>query len=183
MPESAPGIEIRPAGVNLAAAILSLLVLFGVLVLAGAVVALFLTRNPLIPRVASVRIILASFDLLVLIFLCWCACTVAGLFRLRSWARYSMIVIGALDFIVFSFFCAAMLLARRNPIVIGMDAHPSPAVPFPVGAVITAFAVLYGIIALVGLWWMVYFNLSPVRTAFAAANRTSLPNPSARLTP
>jgi hypothetical protein len=37
-----------------------------------------------------------------------------------------------------------------------------------VGAIILALAGLYGIISLIGIWWLVYFNLRPVRAAFAA---------------
>jgi hypothetical protein len=187
MPESAPSIApktaSRPAGVNLSAVVLSLLILFGALVLAGSVAALFFTRNPLVPRIASVRIVLSAFDLLLLLLLCWCAWTVAGLFRLRSWARYSMLVIGVLDFLVFAVFCATMLLARRNPIVVGMDAHPNPGMPIPLGIMILTLAIIYGGIALIGLWWVVYFSLPPVRNAFAAAKMQPQPNPPARLTP
>lgn len=164
-----PDTEHRPAGVNLAAVVLSLLICFGAVCLIGSIAALFLTRNPLVPRIATVRAILAGFDLLFLLFLAWCAWTVAGLFRLRSGARYSIIAIGVLDFLVFAAFSALMFVARRNPIVIGMDAHPSPAMPFPVGAILLAFALIYAGIALIGLWWVVYFNLGPVRMAFAAA--------------
>jgi hypothetical protein len=108
--------------------------------------------------------------------------TVAGLFRLRTWARYSIIAIGTLDFIFFALLCGTMLMARRNPIVIGMDAHPNPAIPFPLGAMILALAVIYGVIALVGLWWMVYFNLRQVRLVFAPREAGSLRDASPRLT-
>jgi hypothetical protein len=183
MPESAPDTELRPAGVNIAAAVLTLLTLFGALILVGAVAALFFQRNPIVPNIGTVRIILASFDLLLLLFLCCCAWTVVGLFRLRSWARTCMLLIGGLDFVVFGIFSTLMLIARRNPLVIGMDAHPTPAMPFPLGTVILVLAILYGAIALIGLWWMVYFNLPSVRAAFAAANSISLPRSSPRLTP
>ena len=183
MPDPLPGNPPRPPGVNIAAAILSLLVLFGALVLAGAVGALFLTRNPLIPNIPTVRVILSAFDLLLLLFLGCCVWTVVGLFRLRSWARTCMQVIGGLDFLVFAIFSGLMFLAHRNPIVIGMDAHPNPSMPFPLGAVILALAVLYGLIALIGLWWVVYFSLPSVRAAFTAANAVPGPGSPARLTP
>jgi hypothetical protein len=183
MPDTATNVESKPGGISLAAAVLSLLICFGAVGLVGSIAVLFLTRNPLVPRIASVRIILASFDLLLLLFLAWCAWTVVGLFRLRLWARYSIIAIGAVDFVFFALLCATMLLARQNPIVIGMDAHPNPAMPFPLGAMILGLAVIYGAIAVIGLWWMVYFNLRPVRLAFAAAKLNSLPGGPGRLTP
>jgi hypothetical protein len=168
MPDAATKMENRPGGIGLAAAVLSLLICFGTVCLIGSIAALFLTRNPLVPHIASVRIFLSSFDLLLLLLLVWCAWTVVGLFGLRPWARYSMLIIGALDFLFFALLCALMLIARRNPIVANLDAHPSPMVPFPVGAIILALAGLYGIISLIGIWWLVYFNLRPVRAAFAA---------------
>jgi hypothetical protein len=183
MPDTATNVESRPGGINLAAGVLSLLICFGAIGLVGSIAALFLTRNPLVPRIAAVRIILASFDLLLLLFLAWCAWTVVGLFRLRSAARYSIIAIGALDFVFFALLCAMMLLARQNPIVIGMDAHPNPAMPFPLGMMLLGLAVIYGAIAVIGLWWIVYFNLRPVRLAFAAAKLNSLAGGPGRLTP
>jgi hypothetical protein len=175
MPEAAPNVDIKPAGIGLAAAVLSLLICCGAVCLAGSIAALFLTRNPLVPRIATVRVILAGFDLLLLLFLLWCAWTVLGLFRLRSWARYSIIAIGALDFIVFALLGGTMFVARRSPVVIGMDAHPSPAMPFPLGSMILALAIIYAGIAIIGVWWVVYFNLRPVRLAFAQAQPSGSP--------
>jgi hypothetical protein len=177
-----PDTEGRPGGIGMAAAVLSLLICFGAVCLIGAIGVLFL-HNPLVPRIAVVRIILASFDLIVLLFLVWSAATVVGLFRLRSWARPSIIAIGVIDFIVFAVFCGIMIRARFTPIVIGLDAHPNPAMPFPVGAMLLALAAIYGAVALIGLWWAVYFNLSPVRLAFNAAKIGLPPGTSTRLTP
>jgi hypothetical protein len=171
--------ESKPGGISLAAVVLSLLICFGAVCLIGSVAALFLTRNPLIPHIASVRIILASFDLLLLLFLVWCAWTVAGLFQLRTWARYSIVAIGALDFLVFALLSATLLFARRSPIIIGMDAHPNSAMPIPLGAMLLALALIYAAVALIGAWWMIYFNLRPVRLAFAAAKTGG----ASRLTP
>ena len=175
MPDAATKAENKPSGIGLAAAALSLLICFGTICLVGSIAALFLTRNPLVPNIAAVRIILSTFDLLLLLFLVWCAWTVVGLFGLRPWARYSILVIGALDFLFFALLCALMLIARRNPIVVSLNAHPSPAVPFPVGAVILGLAGLYGFIALIGAWWLVYFNLRPVRAAFAGNSNMGRP--------
>lgn len=178
-----PDTDDRPGGVSLAAAVLSLLICFGAVCLLGAIGALFFTRNPLVPQIAIVRIILSSFDLLFLLLLVWCAWTVVGLFRMRSWARPSIIAIGVLDFLVFAIFSALLVRARYTPIILGMDAHPSPAMPFHFGPIMLALAAVYALVALIGLWWIVYFNLRDVRLAFDAAKLNSLPGPSARLTP
>jgi hypothetical protein len=171
MPES----EHAPGGVSLAAAVLSLLVCFGAVCLIGSVAALFVTRHPLVPHFATARILFAGFDLLFLVVLVWCAWTVVGLFRLRSWARYSILVIGLLDFLFFALLCAGTIYVRFTPIVVSLDAHPSPAVPFPVGAILLSLALIYGAIALIGVWWLVYFNLRTVRLAFSGAKIDSLP--------
>ncbi|GGG92507.1 hypothetical protein [Silvibacterium dinghuense] len=166
----------RPAGVTLAAAVLSLMTLFGAVCLLSAVFALFLTRNPIVPRIAAVRAGIAGFDLVLLLFLLWCAWTIVGLFRLRPAARLSMLAIGAIDLVVFAAFAGLMLLARANPMVAGMDAHPNPAIPFPIGALLLLFALLYALFAFVGLWWLVYFNLRPVRVAFSTPHAIDTPN-------
>lgn len=167
--ENSVSTDRKPGGIGLAAAALSLMICFGAICLIGAVGALFFTRNPLVPHIPAIRIGLASFDLLLLAFLVWSACTVAGLFRLRSWARYSIMAIGAIDFVFFALLCAAMIAARFSSIVVGMGIHPTPGMPFSIGAIIDGLAVFYGLLALVGLWWLVYFSLRPVRLAFAAA--------------
>ncbi|MFT4112835.1 hypothetical protein [Silvibacterium sp.] len=158
----------RPGGITLAAIILSLMTLFGVVCLLGAIFALFLTHNPIVPRVGAVRTAIAGFDLVLLLFLLWCAWTIVGLFQLRPGARISMIAIGAIDLIVFAVFSGLMLLARVNPLVAGMDAHPNPAMPVHIGLTLLFLAFVYGVFALIGLWWLVYFNLRTVRLAFAA---------------
>jgi hypothetical protein len=170
-----PDTENRPAGVGLAAAVLSLLICFGVVCLIGAVGALFLTHNRVVPQIPTVRIILSSFDLLLLLFLAWCAWTVVGLFRMRSWARLSMVAIGFLNFLVFAVFAGLLVRARYTPIILGMDAHPNPAMPFPLGMIILALAAVYGVVAVIGLWWIIYFNRRTVRVAFEAAKLNSLP--------
>lgn len=177
MPENAINMEQKPGGIGLAAAALSLMICFGAICLIGAVGALFFTRNPLVPHIPAIRIGLALFDLLLLAFLVWSACTVAGLFRLRSWARYSMIVIGAIDFVFFALLCAAMIAARFSPFVVGMDIHPTPGMPFSIGAIVVGLAAFYGLLALVGLWWLVYFNLRSIKLAFATARESLSSSP------
>lgn len=155
----------RTGGITLAAVVLSLMTIFGAVFLLGAAALLFV-RVPLIPRIPAVRLGIAGFDGVLLLFLLWCVWTVAGLFRRRPSARISMLFIGALDLIVFALFSTLMLLARGTPLVTGLDAHPDPSIPVPIGGTLLALALLYGALAMIGLWWLIYFNLRTVRLAF-----------------
>jgi hypothetical protein len=101
----------------------------------------------------------------MLCFFLFCAWTVAGLFRMRPWARFAILAIGGLEF----FFCAlgagVMILVRNIP-------PPMPtATPAPIGmpTVFIGIAAFYGFLSLIGAWWLVYFNLAPVREAFRTA--------------
>jgi hypothetical protein len=64
-----------------------------------------------------------------------------------------------------------------------MDAHPNPAMPFPLGAMLMTLALIYGAFAMMGAWWLVYFNLRPVREAFARARLAAQTNGAQGLTP
>jgi hypothetical protein len=163
-------VESMPGGVSFAAVLLSLLTGLGAICLIGSTSVLFITRNPVVPSIPTVRILVASFDLLLLLFLACCAWTVVGLFRLRAWARHSILMIGAADFLFFTLLCVLMLLARHNPIVAAMSAHPGSGTSFPAATILLGLAVFYGLLALIGAWWLVYFNLEPVKLAFKAAN-------------
>ena len=159
----------KPGGIYLAAIVLALMAAFGLLSLAFSIVTLFLARHALAPEIPSVRIILAAVHLLMLAAVFWCFWTVIGLFRLRAWARYSIIVLGILDFLFFAALSAALAWLRGNPFVTAMDARPNPSMPFSPGMLMAGLAAFYGLLALVGVWWVVYFNLSRVRQAFAAS--------------
>ena len=99
----------------------------------------------------------------------WCFWTVVGLFRFRLWARYSMIVLGVLDFLFFASLSAGLVWLRSNPFVVAMEARPNPGMPVSPGALMIGLSAFYAVLALIGVWWVVYFNLARVRLAFAGA--------------
>ncbi len=156
----------RPAGVILAAVVLALMALAGIFgSLVSVAASLFLRNNPAIPAVPGMRAMMVVSVVVMLCFFLFCAWTVVGLFRMRAWARFAILAIGGLEF----FFCAlgagVMILVRNMP-------QPMPtATPAPIGmpAVFIGIAAFYGLLSLIGAWWLVYFNLAPVREAFRVA--------------
>lgn len=145
----------------------------GLLLTAAALIAQFVIQSPLIPRIPTVRVAAAGMDALVLALVILAVLTIIGLFRLRIWARYSIVLLGLLDFLVFAIMAIGVLVLRVRS---GMASMPIPSNPHvTVGNILFALAALYGLLALVGLWWMIYFNLESVRQIFADAE--------ARLTP
>jgi len=161
----------KPGGIYLAAIVLALMGVFGLLTLAFSIVTLFLARHAIAPTIPSVRVALALVHLLLLTAVAWCFCTVVGLFRFRKWARYSIMVLGILDFLFFLALSASLAWLHGNPFVTAMDARPHPSMPFSPGALMLGLSAFYALLALIGVWWVVYFNLARVRDCFSSRHR------------
>jgi hypothetical protein len=149
----------RPAGVIAAAVVLGLITLIGIFaMMAGLGFAIFV-RNPILPSAFRPFVIL--FDGLGLCFSLFCAWVVVDLFRMRNWARISAIIIGALIF----FFCVVagfgILAARQYAALL-----PQGPNPVNLTAIFIGLAAFYFLFSLIGVWWVVYFNLRSVRAAF-----------------
>jgi hypothetical protein len=101
----------------------------------------------------------------------WGILTTVGLFRLRRWARYSMLVIaGALALIgLFSMLAALMMFAVPMPAPASVDASQAPMVQAMTRFIVGIVAFIYGVLCAVGISWLVYFNLKKVREVFAGA--------------
>lgn len=153
-----------PVGILIAAVVLGSMAVVGLLLAVCSAYALFVANSPLIPRIPTVRMVAAGIDALILALVIQAACTIAGLSRLKVWARYSMILLGLLDFLVFGIMTAGILVGRVKS---GLAPMPIPNHPdLTLGDIMLAIAVFYVALALIGLWWMVYFNLKHVRLAF-----------------
>ncbi|MGD0860753.1 MAG: hypothetical protein ABR912_15745 [Terracidiphilus sp.] len=101
----------------------------------------------------------------------WGILTSVGLFRLRRWARYSVLIIGgglALIGLV-SLLSTLMMLAVPPPMPASVDAYQAPMVQTMTKFIFAIVAFLYGIVCAVGISWLVYFNLKRVREVFAGA--------------
>lgn len=162
-----------PAGVVVAAVILGLMAFVGLLIVAFSTFALFVARTALIPRITSVRMAAGALDALLLALVILAAFTIVGLFRLKLWARYSMILLGLLDFVVFAIMTAGVLIARVKSGMATMTLPNNPSVTL--GEILLWLAVFYAALAVIGVWWMLYFSRERMRTVFTETT--------ARLTP
>jgi len=92
----------------------------------------------------------------------WGLFTAIGLLKLKKWARISTIVY------------AALLTLFSGLAVVAMATVPLPDAPQPgqpaglsLAAMRPMIVTIYAIPLLVGIWWLVYFNLKVTRDAFA----------------
>lgn len=161
----------RPTGVTASAIILVILSFFQIVL--GLCMALggSLTHDPTSPAAALpgwVGAIMYGLCALFLLFAAWGIATAVGLHRLRRWARYSTIVIGALMTLCGLLLAAGGLAALFSPQfnaagTVGSSAHSAQ---FLVRAVFGVMELIYLAVAAVGIWWLVYFNRRRVRSAF-----------------
>lgn len=156
-----------PAGVAIAAVVLGLMSFVGLLIAAASIIAQFVMNTPLIPHIPAVRMVSAGIDAFVIALVILAVCTIIGLFRLKAWARYSVLFLGLLDLLAFSFMAIGFLIARVKwwmaPLSLPNNPH------LKVGDILLWLAIFYGILALIGVWWMIYFNAKSVRESFANA--------------
>lgn len=102
----------------------------------------------------------------------WGITTVVGLLRLKQWARISIMIQGGLVAICAGFFTMGAVLA---PIMMKSMQMPSNVNPSQMHIVFAAFALISGLIALIGVWWIVYFALRGPREAFAPTPQSLAP--------
>lgn len=156
----------RPVGIVIAASVLGVIGVLGLLSVAWSFAGVFLMHNQVLPKGSAVEATIGGVDLFFAGALLFCVWTAVGLFRLRPWARYSIITIGVLVFAFCGIISAAMFVLRHfAPTLAGMAgaAAPSP----ELGIVFVAIGLFYAASALIGVWWVVYFSLRGVRLAFA----------------
>lgn len=154
-----------PSGVIIAAVVLAVMAFIALLIAACAAYVMFATNSALIPRIPSVRMVAGGLDALIVALVILSAATIVGLFRLKIWARYSITILGLLDLLVFAFMAVGILVVRAKS---GMAALTIPNNPgLTLGEIMVGLACLYGALALIGVWWMIYFNTERIRLVFA----------------
>ncbi len=121
---------------------------------------------------------LAGSAAFFLVLAAWSIATIVGLLRLRNWARYSILIMGAL--IAFFGITSGLFIAFLPSIVAASD--PQQALPPGVmHGIIAIIALFYIAIGAVGIWWLVYFNLRSVKSYFlpyyASHYASPQPNP------
>jgi hypothetical protein len=159
----------RPLGLILSAVVLSLAVLFLLLMTAlTAAAGLFAGRQPsaaAIPHFAMFLVL--GISVFYAMLAVWAILTVIGILRLRSWARYSILVIGGGLAGIGVLLALGTILSRTM-----FAALPtrSPALdPHVMAVIFTALIALYVVIAATGIWWLIYFNLRPTRELFQSS--------------
>ncbi len=156
----------RPVSVIIAGTFLGIIALFGIAIELLALGFSIFSHSPVIPKLPGVRAMMIGVTGFELGFFVFCAWTVVGLFRLRNWARVSAVVIAG----VLAFFSALLgvgiLLGRHYAAML----PPGPASE-NVDTALVGVALFCFLFSLISIWWLVCFNLSFVRTAFAGSQR------------
>jgi hypothetical protein len=152
----------RPVGVVLAAIVLGAIALLGILFAGAGVVASIFVHSPVIPKLPGLRAVMIGSTALELSFFVFCAWTAVALVRLRPWARIAVLIVGGLVFFFSACGGFGMLLARHYAALL-------PAGPGAADAqmVLMGMVAFFFLLSLVGVWWLIYFNLGSVRAAFA----------------
>jgi hypothetical protein len=97
----------------------------------------------------------------------WGIWTAIGIFRRRGWARVSIVVFAALlTFIGAS--ASLVILFMPFPAQGGVS-------PRMMDAARWGIAGFYGVLAVIGVWWLVLFNLGSTKEYFAQASPSELP--------
>jgi hypothetical protein len=101
----------------------------------------------------------------------WGIVTAIGLFRVRRWARYSILIIGGGMALIGFVSVLVMIPLMFVPLPVPPSADPSQAaITHTVTSVVfAAMAFFYAIPLAIGAWWLVYFNRKRVRDYFNAA--------------
>jgi uncharacterized membrane protein (DUF2068 family) len=99
----------------------------------------------------------------------WGILTAIGLFRLRRWARYSVLVIGGILALFSLVYMLLMLVLMMVPLpgAAGMDASQVHSAQTMERVVLGVIALLHAILCAIGVFWLVYFNKKRVRDIFA----------------
>ena len=169
----------RPAGVIVSAIVLALLSLFQILLSLGMALSAVVAQNKslthgtgagmAIPPPAWMAAFSYGSCACFLLLAGWDIVTMIGMFRLRRWARYSILIIGgglaAIGLLSALGLLAA--LAMPMPATPGMDATQAHSLQTAARVGVAVIAVLFAAMMAIGVWWLVYFNLKSVRAAFA----------------
>jgi hypothetical protein len=154
----------RPVGVVLAAIVLALFTCLGVLSGIASFLTPILVHPPQLEQYRVIEVTQITFGILLLLLCALCGWMVVGLFRVKRWARVGMIVLGAVVAVI-SFPSAVLYFVLAfvpMPIPQGSPTI-APAMMKLVFFGLAGFSLLF---TLIGVWWLVYFNLRSVRALF-----------------
>jgi hypothetical protein len=149
----------RPVPVILTAILLGLFAV-QIAITMAAMGVVFLPSHPQ-PFIGFLGILLSCAGAVV-----WLIWTLVGLIRLRSWARYSILVIAGL--MVFYGASCAIKAAR---LIFTSD---QPGAKLEQSGPFFIWVAIYALFTAIGLAQLVYYNLAKTRTLFLARRRTSV---------
>jgi hypothetical protein len=161
----------RPVGLILSAVVLSLAALFLLLMTALMVFAGVFARNQ--PSISAAPHFVTYLMLALSVFYAalsvWAILTVIGILRLRSWGRYSILIIGgglsALGLLAALFTLVGRTMSATQP--------AQPIDPHIMSVLFLFLTLFYLFLAAIGIWWLVYFNLRSIRDLFANPSQLS----------
>ncbi len=167
----------RPAGVTIAA-----VAVFIGCALTLLSVALMIFAFALMPATDSTPAFTRGAGLIMAIFMlgfaAWGIATGISLLQLREWARISMIVFSGL-LLVMAVPGLIMMLVIPLPTPPASALPPGEAMP-PLAHLMTVvrigMAVFYALLALLGGWWLYFFNSRPIREIFRGGVTTPSSN-------
>jgi uncharacterized membrane protein (DUF2068 family) len=171
----------RPAGVIVSAVLLLLGSLFQLLgavfmalsgVLVGKIPAGGLPgSSPAPPMPGWMPVFMFALSAICVALAAWGIATTVGLFRMRRWARYSVLVIGGglVLLNLFPLLSMAVLVVAPLPVPPSVDASQVPMAHAVTRGIFAVMAIFYAALCAIGVWWLAYFNLKRVREVFAGA--------------
>ena len=123
------------------------------------------------PIAAWMPVFMYGFSAFLVALAVWGILTAVGLFRLRRWARYSVLVIGGCLVLLGlpSMVMMLILMVVPLPMPASVDPSQSQMVHTYTKVMFGVISAFYGIVCAVGISWLVYFNRKSVREAFAGA--------------
>jgi hypothetical protein len=164
----------RPVGVVVACLALGILALGSLLFTATSLLASLnadsLLASSEMASISLSRILVVTAGMFGLISL-WAGLTLFGLFRMQPWARYSILLIGGLLALLGITSALGIALGAFGPAALLQAAPPASAQAAPLPAhtmqrVLLFAGLFYSLLAGIGVWWLIYFNLRATRQAF-----------------
>lgn len=155
----------RPVGLVLAAIVLALFSCMGVLSGVSVLLTAVFIHPPEVEQYRLIEVVQIAFGIFLLLLCGLCGWMVVGLFRVKKWARIGMIVLGAVV-AVFSFLSAVLYFVLAFASIPIPEGSPTIA-PAMMKLVFFGLAGFSLVFTLIGMWWLVYFNLRHVRALFA----------------
>jgi hypothetical protein len=132
-----------------------------------ALAAIFAGRQPTIPAAPHlVTYLMLAISVFYAVLAVWAIMTVIGILRLRSWARYSILVIGG-GLAVLGIFAVLGTLVSRTMFT-NLQAEQPNVDPHIFAMIFVVMVVMELLIAGLGIWWLVYFTRGPICDLFNA---------------